>query len=39
MKMKKGERAFFYHSGESREVVGIVEVIREHYPDPTDPTG
>ena len=39
MKMKKGERAFFYHSGESREIVGIVEVTREHYPDPTDPTG
>ena len=39
MKMKKGERAFFYHSGEDREIVGIVELIREHYPDPTDPTG
>jgi predicted RNA-binding protein with PUA-like domain len=39
MKMKKGERAFFYHSGGSREIVGIVEVIRGHYPDPTDPTG
>jgi predicted RNA-binding protein with PUA-like domain len=39
MAMKKGERAFFYHSGEGKEVVGIVEVIREHYPDPTDPSG
>src|SRR5882762_2571236 len=39
MKMKTGERAFFYHSGEGREIVGIVEVMREHYPDPTDPTG
>jgi predicted RNA-binding protein with PUA-like domain len=39
MKMKKGERAFFYHSGDDREIVGIVEVIREHYPDSTDPTG
>jgi predicted RNA-binding protein with PUA-like domain len=39
MKMQKGDRAFFYHSGEGREVVGIVEVIREHYPDPTDATG
>jgi predicted RNA-binding protein with PUA-like domain len=38
MKMKKGDHAFFYHSGESREVVGIAEVIREHYPDPTDKT-
>jgi predicted RNA-binding protein with PUA-like domain len=38
MKMKTGDRAFFYHSGEGREIVGIVEVMREHYPDPTDPT-
>jgi predicted RNA-binding protein with PUA-like domain len=38
-KMKKGERAFFYHSGEQRAVVGVVEVVREHYPDPTDKTG
>jgi predicted RNA-binding protein with PUA-like domain len=37
--MKKGDRAFFYHSGEQRAAVGIVEVIREHYPDPTDATG
>ena len=39
MKMKNGERAFFYHSGESKEIVGIVEVIREHYPDPTAKAG
>ena len=39
MKMKKGERAFFYHSGEGKEIVGIVEIIREHYPDPGDKTG
>jgi predicted RNA-binding protein with PUA-like domain len=39
MKMKKGERGFFYHSGEGKEIVGIVEVMREHYPDPTDPSG
>ena len=38
MKMKKGDRAFFYHSNEGKEIVGIVEVIREHYPDPTDKT-
>jgi predicted RNA-binding protein with PUA-like domain len=37
--MKKGDRALFYHTGEQRAAVGIVEVIREHYPDPTDPTG
>ena len=39
MKMKKGERALFYHSGEGKEIVGIVEVIREHYPDPTAKPG
>ena len=39
MKMKKGERAFFYHSGESKEIVGIAEVIREHYPDATAKSG
>lgn len=38
MKMKKGDRAFFYHSNEGREIVGIVDIIREHYPDPTDKT-
>jgi predicted RNA-binding protein with PUA-like domain len=39
MKMKKGDRAFFYHSNEGKEIVGIVEIIREHYPDPTDASG
>lgn len=34
--MKKGERAFFYHTGEEKQVVGVVEVIREAYKDPTD---
>jgi predicted RNA-binding protein with PUA-like domain len=38
-KMKKGDRAFFYHSGEGKDVVGIVEVMREAYPDPTDKSG
>jgi predicted RNA-binding protein with PUA-like domain len=37
--MKKGERAFFYHTGGEKQVVGVVEVIREAYPDPTDPKG
>jgi predicted RNA-binding protein with PUA-like domain len=36
--MKKGDHAFFYHSNVGKEIVGIVEVIREHYHDPTDPT-
>ncbi len=33
--MKKGDRALFYHSNVGKEVVGIAEVVREHYPDPT----
>jgi predicted RNA-binding protein with PUA-like domain len=37
--MKKGDRAFFYHSNEGREIVGIVEVAREAYPDPTEQSG
>jgi predicted RNA-binding protein with PUA-like domain len=39
MKMKKGDRAFFYHSNIDKAVVGIVEVIKEHFSDPTDATG
>ena len=38
-RMKNGEFAFFYHTGDEKKVVGIVEVIREAYPDPTDPEG
>ena len=37
--MKKGDRAFFYHTGDEKQVVGIAEVIREHYPDPTAEKG
>jgi len=37
--MKKGDLAFFYHTGEEKQVVGIVEVIREAYPDSTDAKG
>jgi predicted RNA-binding protein with PUA-like domain len=33
--MKKGDRAFFYHSNIGKEIVGIVEVAREAYPDPS----
>jgi predicted RNA-binding protein with PUA-like domain len=39
MAMKKGEQGFFYHSNEGKAVVGIVEVIREYYPDHTDESG
>ena len=39
MAMRPGEQAFFYHSNEGRAVVGIVEVVRDYYPDDTDETG
>ena len=35
--MKVGDRGFFYHSVNEKRLVGIVEVIREYYPDHTDP--
>lgn len=37
--MKIGDLAFFYHSGKERRIMGIVRVIREFYPDKTDPKG
>ena len=37
--MKPGDRAFFYHSGDEKAVVGVVEVTRDYYPDHTDKTG
>jgi predicted RNA-binding protein with PUA-like domain len=37
--MKIGDRAFFYHSVNEKQVVGIVEVAKQYYPDPTDPSG
>ena len=37
--MKKGEHAFFYHTGKEKQVVGIVEIIKEAYKDPTDEKG
>ena len=37
--MKKGDHTFFYHTGDERQIVGIAEVIRESYPDPTDEKG
>ena len=37
--MQVGDRAFFYHSNEGREIVGIQEIVRTAYPDPGDPTG
>jgi predicted RNA-binding protein with PUA-like domain len=38
-KMAVGERGFFYHSNEGKEIVGVVEVIRAAYPDPTAEPG
>jgi len=38
MKMKKKDLCFFYHSVSEKLIIGIVEVVREHYPDPTDKT-
>jgi predicted RNA-binding protein with PUA-like domain len=37
-KMQKGDRAFFYHSNEGLEIVGIMEIAKEYHPDPTDKT-
>ena len=37
--MKKGDLCFFYHSNIGKEIVGIVEVIKEAYPDKTDKSG
>ncbi len=37
--MKKGDRAFFYHSNQGKDIVGVVEVVREAYPDPTAKEG
>lgn len=37
--MQKGDKAFFYHSGDDKEIVGIMEVTKEAYPDPSDESG
>ena len=37
--MKRGDRAFFYHSNEGLAIVGVVEIAKEAYPDPGDATG
>ncbi|MBI1187690.1 MAG: EVE domain-containing protein, partial [Alphaproteobacteria bacterium] len=37
--MRKGDRVFFYHSGDDKAVVGMSEVVREAYPDATDENG
>lgn len=37
--MRVGDRAFFYHSVSEKRIVGIVEIVREYYPDPSDASG
>ena len=37
--MREGDRAFFYHSNEGKDIVGVVEIVRTFYPDPGDPSG
>jgi predicted RNA-binding protein with PUA-like domain len=37
--MKPGDRAFFYHSNEGKEIVGVAEVVKGFYPDPADKSG
>ena len=37
--MKTGDLCFFYHSNEGKEIVGIAEVVKAAYPDPTDKAG
>ncbi len=37
--MRIGDKVFFYHSVKEKQVVGIVEVVKEYYPDPTDASG
>ena len=39
MSMRKKDLCFFYHSVSEKLIIGIVEVVKEHYPDPTDETG
>lgn len=37
--MTTGDKAFFYHSVDEKQIVGVLEVVKEHYPDHTDVTG
>ncbi len=37
--MRIGERAFFYHSTQGKEIVGVMEIARAGFPDPSDPSG
>jgi predicted RNA-binding protein with PUA-like domain len=37
--MKPGDRAFFYHSNQGKDIVGVAEIVRGFYPDPNDHSG
>ena len=37
--MKKGDKCFFYHSVDEKQIIGVVEVTKEYYPDETDNSG
>jgi len=37
--MTTGDKAFFYHSIDEKQIVGVLEVVKKHYPDHTDVTG
>jgi len=37
--MKKGDKALYYHSNEGKEVIGVVTIVKEAYPDPTAKEG
>lgn len=37
--MKAGDKAFFYHSGEERAIIGIMKIVRAWHPDPADKSG
>ncbi|MBY0292389.1 MAG: EVE domain-containing protein [Alphaproteobacteria bacterium] len=37
--MKIGDLAFFYHSGKEKKIMGVVEIVKSYYPDPSDLSG
>jgi predicted RNA-binding protein with PUA-like domain len=37
--MKGGDLAFFYHTSDERQIMGVVEIVKPYYPDPSDPKG
>lgn len=37
--MRVGDRAFYYHSNKGKDIVGVCEIVKEAYPDPSDPAG